>query len=329
MNQQAEARIVASARIHLGLISMHAGGPRMNGGVGFAIEKPTANVLVRLDEQLTVRDRRPVSLVQLELDELMRDVEIVRLENGLAPATITISGPIQSHVGMGSGTAIRLAILEGLFALNGRSPGNGALVAYSKRGGTSGVGVTSYFDGGMILDLGRSADGTLPVPSSQSNRPIVSATTLPKLTMPDWPLCICIPRHIRAKSQQEEVEFFRRVLPLAVEDSHRTCYTAVFGIYAAVKDQDYQAFCRAVNSIQTTAWKALEWDEYGGALRDLKQEIERLGVDCVGMSSLGPSLFCFAKPEILDRLVEARMSLNCEVYKTHPNNSGRILRLVP
>ncbi|WOH75409.1 hypothetical protein RX330_09905 [Bradyrhizobium sp. NDS-1] len=329
VNQLAEASIVASARIHLGLISMHAGGPRMNGGIGFAIVNPIANVNAKLNYRFTIRDSRPIPLLEHELDELIRDVEVVRLENGLRPATITIFGPIRSHVGMGSGTAIRLAILEALFALNGQSPADKALVANSKRGGTSGVGVTSYFSGGMILDLGRPTDGSLPTPSSQSNRPVSAATILPTLRMPDWPLCVCIPERIRAKTQREEVEFFERVLPLAIQDSYRTCYEAVFGIYAAVKDHDYQAFCRAVTSIQTTTWKALEWNEYGGALQRLKGQVERFGVDCVGMSSLGPSLFCFATPQTLDRLVEAQLSLNCEIYKTRPNNSGRVLRLLP
>jgi len=65
-----------------------------------------------------------------------------------------------------------------------------------------------------------------------------------------------------AKTQQEEVEFFQRVLPLTIEDSYRSCYEAVFGVYASIKDCDYAAFCQAVTSIQTTAWKALEWHEY-------------------------------------------------------------------
>lgn len=329
MNQQAEVEIVASARLHMSLISMHAGGPRMNGGVGFAIEKPTASVTVRADERLTVRDRRPVSLLESELDQLTRDVEDVQFKNGLRPAAVTICGPVRSHVGMGSGTAIKLAILEALFAVNGQSPGAEALVYYSKRGGTSGVGVTSYFSGGMILDLGRATDASLPVPSSQSDRPVSAAITLPSLKMPDWPLCVCTPTHIPAKTQDEEVEFFRRVLPLTVEDTYRACYEAVFGIYASAKEHDYQAFCRSVTSIQATTWKALEWNEYGAALQQLKRDVERFGVDCVGMSSLGPSLFCFATPEILDRLVEAQSSLNCAIYRTRPNNSGRVLRFLP
>jgi beta-ribofuranosylaminobenzene 5'-phosphate synthase len=329
VSQQVNVRIVACARLHLGLISMHEGGPRKNGGVGFSIENPTAIVDVRSSGQLTIRDERPKPLGQVELNELIRDVEIVLTDNELDPAAITIAGPIQTHMGMGSGTAMRLAILEALFTLHGFSRSESELVEQSRRGGTSGVGVTSYFSGGMILDLGRASDGLVSTPSSQSNRRLVPAITLATLEMPNWPLCVCIPTNVRGKTQQEEIDFFDRVLPLSIESSYRSCYDAVFGIYASVKDRDYESFCRAVISMQTTAWKALEWNEYGDALQLLKRNLENFGVDCVGMSSLGPSLFCFASPKILNRLVEMQSSLNCEIIQTRPNNAGRVLLRSP
>jgi beta-ribofuranosylaminobenzene 5'-phosphate synthase len=308
---------------------MHEGGPRKNGGIGFSIEDPTAIVGVQSSGQLTIRDERLKPLGQLELNELVRDVEIILIENELDPAAITIAGSVQTHMGMGSGTAMRLAILEALFTLNGFSCSKSELVEQSRRGGTSGVGVASYFTGGMILDLGRPGDGLPSFPSSQSDRRLAPATTLPMLEMPNWPLCVCVPTNVRAKTQQEEVDFFARVLPLNIEDSYRSCYEAVFGIYASVKDRDYEAFCRAIISMQTTAWKALEWNEYGDALQSLKRNLESLGVDCVGMSSLGPSLFCFAPPKILRRLVETQSSLNCEIIQTRPNNAGRVLLWSP
>lgn len=304
---------------------MHAGGPRKNGGIGFSIESPSAIIGAQLNDELNIKDERQRPFEQSELDQLIGDIDSIVVENALEPAAITISGTIQTHVGMGSGTAIRLAMLEALFTLNGLSRSNNQLVEQSKRGGTSGIGVTSYFNGGMILDLGRPSDGLPSIPSSQSQKQLFPTPALPSLEMPPWPLCVCVPANIRGKTQQEEVEFFERTLPLSIEDSYRTCYEAVFGIYGSVKDRDYYAFCRAVSSIQTTAWKALEWNEYGSALQSLKGNLERAGVDCVGMSSLGPSLFCFAPPEVLSRLTEAQSSLECEIIQTQPSNAGRVL----
>ncbi len=325
VSQLASVRIVAGARLHLGLISMHADGPRKNGGVGFSIESPTAIIDVQPSDRLTIKDERPRQLARSEAQQLVNDLELILLENELRPASITVSGTIQTHVGMGSGTAMRLAILEALFSLNDLSYSRDKLILQSRRGRTSGVGTRSYFSGGMVLDIGRPSDGLPFAPSSQSNEKLVPATTLPALKMPLWPLCVCVPTYIAPKTQLEEVEFFERVLPLKREDSYRSCYEAVFGIYGAVKDRDYAAFCRAVTSIQTTAWKALEWHEYGSELQSLKRELERFGVDCVGMSSLGPSLFCFASPHVLDRLLAAQSSINCNVIRTRPNNVGRAL----
>lgn len=325
VNQPDSVRIVACARLHLGLISMHAGGPRKNGGIGFSIESPTAVVDVHRSDRLTISDERTKQLLRSESDQLIHDVELVIQENKLKPGKITISGAIQTHVGLGSGTAMRLAILEALFSLNDLPYSRGKLIRQSRRGGTSGVGTASYFGGGMVLDLGRLSDGLPSAPSSQSNQNLTPTATLPILKMPPWPLCVCVPTSISPKTQQEEVDFFERVLPLEREDSYRSCYEAVFGVYGSIKERDYSSFCRAVNSIQTTAWKALEWNEYGSVLQSLRGELERFGVDCVGMSSLGPSLFCFASANVLDQLVAAQSSISCEVTRTRPSNMGRTL----
>ena len=194
----------------------------------------------------------------------------------------------------------------------------------SGRGGTSGVGVSSYFSGGMILDLGQLNDDLPLIPSSQGKGTGIP-TVLPALRMPQWPLCVCVPLTIRPKNQAEEIEFFKRSTPLDATDSYRACYEAVFGIYGSVKDRDYPAFCRAINSMQETAWKTLERREYGKSLQALATEVLALGVDCLGMSSLGPLLFCFASPNVLDALAEREASLNCRIVRTLPGNSGRVL----
>ncbi len=321
---QGSVTITASARLHLGLISMHSSGLRKNGGVGFSIEAPSVTVEVSPSSDLIIKDERSQGLVESELNLLTEAVAQTLREVRSDPAEVVISGSMLTHVGVGSKTAIQLSIIEAISVLRGLSLSRAQLIGLSGRGGTSGVGISSYFTGGLILDLGHLND-RLPFTPSSQGRASNSPTALPMLTMPSWPLCICVPLDIRPKTQEEEIEFFSRTTPLAASDSYRACYEAVFGIYGSVKDGNYAAFCEAIDLMQDTTWKRLESREYGAPLQRLKSEVQRLGVDCVGMSSLGPALFCFASPSVLESLVQAQASLNCRVFCTQPNNSGRVL----
>jgi beta-ribofuranosylaminobenzene 5'-phosphate synthase len=57
----------------------------------------------------------------------------------------------------------------------------------------------------------------------------------------------------------------------------------------------------------------------------LRDCLNRIGADCVGMSSLGPMLFCLGRPSTLDGVVGQQHSLDCDVFYTIPDNSGRLV----
>jgi beta-ribofuranosylaminobenzene 5'-phosphate synthase len=143
--------------------------------------------------------------------------------------------------------------------------------------------------------------------------------------MPNWPPCLCVPRNIRSKSQTEELDFFERTLPLHSIASFRAAYHALFGIYAAVADADREAFCKAVAVMQRTTWKKAEWREYDLPLKRLHDQLVRIGADCVGMSSLGPMLFCLGSSTTLDNIVHRRDVLDCDIFRTAPDNTGRAI----
>jgi len=229
---------------------------------------------------------------------------------------------------MGSGTAIRLAVLEALYAINGKSATRDQLVLRSGRGGTSGVGVTTYFEGGFVLDLGRSNDGSAFRPSSLGSES-PSPTTLPPLAMPDWPVLLCFPREIATKSQKEEIEFFERTAPLAPADSFQAAYEAVFGMYAAVAEKDRLSFCHAVEAMQQCAWKAAEWQHHDPWLSRLGDRLRGLGVDCCGMSSLGPLLFCLGESAVLHEVMHSQAFPDCDMMLTGPITEGRSMTVTP
>jgi beta-ribofuranosylaminobenzene 5'-phosphate synthase len=316
-------RIVAPPRIHLCLISMHEGAPRINGGIGFAIDGPEARVDIAPSNDLQLNDTRPSPMPASEVDQFGSLLKAFCSERKMdRMAQIDIAGDIRTHFGMGSGTSLRLAAIEGLALLNGLRLTRTEIISASKRGGTSGVGINSYFGGGLICDLGRPSNGGDFSPSStaRADHPPLALSTI---TLPEWPILLCVPRRISPKTQSEEIEFFRRTTPLPETASFEASYLALFGVYAASAEGDYPAFCRSVNDIQHTAWKQAERSEYGEPLAAICEALRVGGADCVGMSSLGPMIFCFASHEKLSKLEQIAADYQCDTFRTAPANRGR------
>ena len=242
---KSEVSVRIRPRLHLGLISMHEGGPRRNGGIGFSVRAPEGIVTAIPATAFAFADDRELGLTESEVTQLRYLVdEAITIDDLSSNIAIRIAGTMRTHVGMGSGTGMRLAVLEALYVLNHVLRPE-IIWCVDRAGGTSGVGINTYFNGGLIFDLGITNEPTGFLPSSRS-RPVNLPIQFPPLTMPDWPLCLCLPRRIRPKSQNEEIEFFQRTLPLHPTASFRAAYDALFGIYAAVADLDKGAFCKAV-----------------------------------------------------------------------------------
>jgi len=322
----ARLNIAIHSRLHLTLLAMHAGEYRINGGVGFAIDAPACEITFSCVRDFIVDDQRADPLSVNELERLTAVLKAEQQRCGFASAIrISIGGEMRTHFGFGSGTAIRLACLEALHRLNGFSPTPAELVTSSGRGGTSGVGIHTYFSGGCVFDLGRPAVNELHVSSHQvviPHQPLV----LSHLPMPEWDIGICIPFGITHKTEAEEQEFFNRVCPLSAQAVYETVYHTIFGLYAAIRDADRSTFCRALRSIQECSWKKAERLEYGTELMEIEQALYSCGAEAVGMSSLGPSLFFLADDVAAVTRKMQRACTDCDCFITSPANHGRVLQ---
>ncbi len=311
------------ARLHLTLLAMHVGEYRMNGGIGFAIDKPNSLLSFTASECLEITDQRATPLDKEELKRLFNI--LVEEQNRYAFTNLIradISGLMLGHSGFGSGTAITLACLEALHIVNQHTVTQEALIQSSGRGGTSGVGVHTYFNGGLVFDLGKPIDSQAHLPSHQVQSPVIPLL-LSQIPMPDWEIGLCIPKNISIKTQAEEREFFRQVCPISAESAYETTYHTLFGLYAAIKEQNKASFCTALKAVQQCTWKRLEREEYGQALIDVESALYTSGAEAVGMSSLGPSLFFLANDvtEVIKKMQNKH--LDCDLFLTKPVNHGR------
>ncbi len=316
-------KLIVASRLHLTLLALHNGEYRINGGLGLAVRNPSCELLFSKSTDFSIRDERNNPLTSNESNRLesLLFAEL-KLRNFDYALDVVLIGNMRPHAGFGSGTAITLACLEALHLMNGSQATPAELIAASKRGGTSGVGIHSYFSGGYVFDLGRKIDGSPFMPSNQTG-----SKQLPLLLdqgpMPDWKFGICLPAGIPHKTQAEEREFFARTCPLPAVAVYETVYHTLFGLYAALREADHSGFCNALKTIQTCAWKQAERQEYGRELLDIEQAIYSAGAEAVGMSSLGPSLFFLADevPGIIEKMRIARP--DCDWLITRPDNHGR------
>ena len=317
--------ILIKPRIHVSLISMHNSEYRINGGVGFSIASPKAKISIKKAKNFDISDLRIAPLSAEEGETLSKIVENAQDSLSInGNICVEIEGDLMTHYGMGTGTSIRLACLEGLVRLYQQSINRVKLVELSGRGGTSGIGINTYFGGGLIFDLGVRPESPRFEPSSiarQTSLPLV----LNRLELPPLKIGLCIPKNIQPKSQQEEIDFFNKNTPIDQIESYKALYHCLFGFYAAIMDNDMDAIRKAIINIQKCDWKRRERNLYGEKLVKLEKLLYQLGAMCVGMSSLGPMLYFFALDKAYPIISNQMPHKECDIHLTSFSNSGRLV----
>ena len=318
--------IKAKPRIHITLIGMNSDGFRINGGAGFAIDEPSIKLSFECAKNFKLTDNRKNFLSAEEINRISNIINQVKKQLNLSHnINAEISGDMPSHFGFGSSTAIRLSCLEALYILNELKINPEQIVLSSGRGGTSGIGINTYFLGGFIIDLGRKLeDNPSHNPSSLSENRLTLPLMMQRLEMPDWEIGICIPKTIPNKNDDEEKKFFLKTCPISSSSAYEILYNVIYGLYSSIREKDKETFCRAINAIQECSWKLAERKEYGEELFKLEQQLYDAGANSVGMSSLGPSLFFFAEN---GHEVIRKIDANCHLFITKPANEGRSINV--
>lgn len=315
-------------RLHLTLIDLNKNGYRINGGFGFSINKPTLNISILKSDQFEIIDNRRLTLTSDEKLRLRSIVEDVKFKNNFRNnIRINITGEMQTHQGLGSGTSIRLACLEALYILNNSIYNEEKIVDESKRGGTSGIGVRTYFRGGYIFDAGRkNLPNDIFAPSSQQESAGPSQSMIiSEGLMPSWELgLIILDSILPTLSHEAELEFFKLTTPIPALEVQKTLYHICYGLLPAIKENDFMTFNIAINEIQKCFWKSSERNIYGQKLQDIEDILVKNGALSVGMSSMGPSLFFFAHN--LDILISKMSNLGYTCIKALPQNQGRLIQ---
>jgi beta-ribofuranosylaminobenzene 5'-phosphate synthase len=318
--------IKAYPRIHITLINMTESGMRLNGGVGFSIKDPEIEISISCSQNFKIKDERQYPIDEKQQTRLTEKISCIikdlRLKSNIE---ITISGDLPVHSGFGSGTILRLACIEGLLVINNYTYNESLIVKLSGRGGTSGIGVRTYFRGGHVYDIGHRNNGQKLLPSSNKEVDTLQSLLLSEGPMPNWSFGICYPKKMLNKTQSEK-EFFIKNSSMTESEVYKTLYHTINEVLSGIKEEDRYAFEIGINSLQNCAWKKAERELYFGQVQHAEQILSQNGATMIGMSSLGPGLFFWGTKDINDIIKDSKHHLSgWHFLNTTANNKCRIL----
>lgn len=289
-----KAKINLPFRLHFTLIAMHDCNYRVNGGVGLSVSsnchflEATYGNKNALNVKGKCNDISKIIKICRQLDDISRDLDLKQ------SIDIVATGDYFFHVGLGTHTAILLACIELLMIMNKKPYTEEVIIQLSGRGGTSGIGIKSYFTGGFVFDLGRKKESNEYLPSSFSSK-MRKPTTLITHDFPEgWKIGLIIPYSDQLVYGDSELEFFKKACPISSSAAHNACYISTFIITSSIIENDYINFCDGVNALRECEWKKLEINNRSANLSSML-EISTFDPDCYGMSSFGPSIYFFHK----------------------------------
>lgn len=274
--------VEAPARLHFGILDLRGHRGRRFGGIGAAV--PTPSLLLEATPHPLLTAEGPDAGRALEFGR--RYLEATGLTGG---AHLRVHRVIPSHVGLGSGTQMALAVARALAELYGQPSEPLTLARAVGRGQRSAIGTWTFALGGFVLEGGRRSDGGVA--------PLISRLPIP----PGWRCVIAIPEGRPGLSGSAEAAAFRELPPPEEREVERVAHLVLMQLLPALADADLTAFGAALTEVQrvTGGWFApAQGGAFSpGATEALVERMAAFGAAGVGQSSWGPTVYALVPQE--------------------------------
>lgn len=277
----------APARLHLGFLDLAGDLGRRFVSLGLAIDTLSTRVVAEPADVDAVEGFEPERAMAL----------LSRLRPALAapPVRVAVERAIPSHVGLGSGTQLALAIAAALAGVVGRTLTPEELARMAQRGARSGIGIGAFLHGGFMVDGGKGHDGAPP--------PITA-----RLDLPDrWRVLLLLDGSRTGLSGVAERHAFADLPPFPPELAAQLCRLTLVRLLPAVALGDLATAGSALAEIQQA-----NGDHFAPAqggrfsspdVADALGWLERRGIIAVGQSSWGPTGFALVEAAQADELL--------------------------
>ncbi|MEM1675902.1 MAG: hypothetical protein QXL68_04930 [Desulfurococcaceae archaeon] len=276
--------IKTPSRLHLGFYNFN----RENiayGGIGLAIDNPNIELIISKNNRLEI-----VNETNIELNDVVEKI-VNTLE--ISGFKLIVKSAIPRHIGLGSTTQLLLAISYGLSKLYGLKYSVRELAVKLGRGYVSGIGISVFEKGGLIIDSGRRLDNNilrevetihdLPLP--------IARYSLPR----KWFFILITPRVSKRISDEFEKQFLEK--PFKIDDNLqcKLYATLLLELIPSVIRRDIVGFGKALSKIQYITGEYFSKYQYGlFCCRESEEAVNIMlskGVYGVGQSSWGPTVY--------------------------------------
>ncbi len=271
-----EIVVSAPARLHFGMVDPAGLGRRRFGGCGVGIVSPRVVVAVR------PRAGEEVTADGLQAERAGAFAQRARVAFGHPGGLeVEVREAIPSHVGLGSGTKLGLAVARGVAELAGTAAEPEALAKASGRGARSSVGSWTFAAPGVVLEAGVTQSGSLS--------PLVARHRVPE----SWRCVLALPRDGQGLSGDAEERFFD-VLHEQATAEPRVARLLLTALLPGLMTGDLDEFGAALSEIQReigAMFAARQGGVFHPRAAPIVEALEALGVGAVGQSSWGPTVY--------------------------------------
>lgn len=279
------------SRVHITLIDLHGGSGRVDGGIGITLDEPGMLLEAELAPAMAVTGGDPALRDRVERIA----AEVLQNLGAGGSVAITLRDSYPSHVGLGSGSQIALAVARAISELHGRQVPVRELARLAGRGGTSGIGTAAFEFGGFIVDGGhRFGAGKEKAdfrPSSASRGvsppPVIARHDFPS----DWRILVAIPRSPKGASGSTETDIFRENCPVPLDEVRTLSHEILMRMLPGLVEHDLDLFGSSVNAVQDLGFKRVELGLQPPRVTGLIHALREAGAAGAGLSSFGPAVY--------------------------------------
>lgn len=225
--------VTAPARLHMGFLDLSGALGRQFGSIGLSLNEIHTQVTISPADALTVSGEDAGRAEKY----VYQFCEKLAVSDALS---VQVNSAIPSHVGLGSGTQMALAVGVALSRFYGL-PHSVRDVAYlSGRGARSGIGIGVFEQGGLVVDGGRGADTLTP--------PLLVRLPVPEA----WRFILVFDRRGQGLHGEFERSAFKELPVFPQAQAAELCYRLLMQALPALAEHNLQDFGAVISDLQRT-----------------------------------------------------------------------------
>jgi beta-ribofuranosylaminobenzene 5'-phosphate synthase len=284
-----QVTVKTPARLHFGLLDTNGELGRIFGSIGVAIQYPNI--------ELEAQTARSLIVEGLEMERVERLARRF-LEQVSLPSSVhlNLKSSIPSHVGLGSGTQLALAVGAALARIAGLELSALDIAAFMGRGVHSGIGTAAFQTGGFILDGGHPLEAKdLPDAGHETAKQSIPRVTFQHPLPQGWRFVIAIPQTSPGMSGESEKRAFDALPSTPASLAEKISRLVLIKMLPSLIDQDILNFGAALTEVQRLVGDCFAGVQGGRFANNTSDHIIsfflKQGACGAGQSSWGPAVY--------------------------------------